>query len=78
MSTPALALAPALIDGAGTGANAGTTWPRCHRHHASRENADGKRESGDLGRFAAYPWPGAPRFPLSSAIPRQRPHASCV
>ena len=65
MSTPALALIPVLPASAGTGANTGAAQYRGHRHHAVRENTDGNKESGDLGRFAGRPCPGVPLFPLS-------------
>jgi hypothetical protein len=38
---------------------------RANRNHALRENPDGNKESGGLGRFAGQRWPGAPCFPLS-------------
>jgi hypothetical protein len=65
MSTPALALASVLPASMGTGANTGPTQYRGHRHHAVGENTDGNKESGDPGRFAGGPCPGAPLFPLS-------------
>ena len=71
MSVPALALVPVLYASAGTGASTGTARPVSHRNHASRENTDGKKESGEPGRFAAHQRPGAPLFPLSSSAPSQ-------
>jgi hypothetical protein len=65
MSTPALALIPVLPASTGTGANTGTAQPTSHRHHAVRENTHGNKESGEPGRFAGRPCPGAPLFPLS-------------
>jgi hypothetical protein len=65
MNIPALALIPALSARTGTGANTGTARPISHRHHAVRENTDGNKESGESGRFAGRPCPGAPFFPLS-------------
>lgn len=66
MTTPVLALIPALADpGAGTGANTGTASQKGHRHHALRENTDGNKESGEAGRFAGPSgWPGASCSPL--------------
>ena len=71
MSVPALALAPVLIDGSGTGVNAATARPVSHRNHASRENTDGRQESGEPGRFAAHQRPRASLFPLSSSVSSQ-------
>jgi hypothetical protein len=66
LSSPALALVPVLLASTGAGANAGSARQRSHRHHAVRENTDGKQESGEVGRFAGpLEGPGAPRFPLS-------------
>jgi hypothetical protein len=67
MKAPALAPVPVLPTSTGTGANAGPARRISHRHHAPRENTDGKQESGEVGRFAGpLGWPGASRFPLSS------------
>jgi hypothetical protein len=65
MSSPALALIPVLPASTGIGANTGPALARGHRHHASRENTDGNKESGEPGRFAGQQWPGVPCFPLS-------------
>jgi len=73
MSAPALALVPVQPASTGTGASARTARPVSHRNHASRENTDGKQESGEPGRFAACRWPGAPLYPLSSSDPSQHP-----
>ncbi len=64
MNTPALALVPVLRASTGIGANTGTARSKSHRNHASRENTDGNKESGEPGRFAGQQWPGAPIFPL--------------
>jgi hypothetical protein len=66
MSILALALAPVLPASTGTGANTGPALPKSHRHHAVRENTDGNKESGEPGRFAGRPCPGASLFPSSS------------
>jgi hypothetical protein len=66
MKAPVLALVPVLLASTGTGANAGSARQMSRRHHAVRENTDGKQESGEVGRFAGpLEGPGAPRFPLS-------------
>jgi hypothetical protein len=73
MSNPALALTPVPTgDGTGAGANTDAARPIGHRHHAVRENTDGKQESGEPGRFAGIQWPGALFFPLSFP-PRRLP-----
>jgi hypothetical protein len=64
MSILALALAPVLPASTGTGANTGPAQYPGHRHHAVRENTDGNKESGEPGRFAGRPCPGASLFPL--------------
>ena len=64
MSTPALALIPVLPASTGTGANTGPAQYRDRRHHAVRENTDGNKKSGEPGRFAGRPCPGASLFPL--------------
>jgi hypothetical protein len=65
MSTPALALVPVLPASTGIGANTGPDLHGGHRHHAAREDRDGKQESGERGRFAGQQWPEAPIFPRS-------------
>jgi hypothetical protein len=70
VSVPALALALVLPASTGTGASTATARPVSHRNHASRENTDGKKESGEPGRFAAFRGPGVSLFPLSSAPSR--------
>jgi hypothetical protein len=64
MSTPALALIPVLPASTGTGATTGPAQSTGNRHHAVRENTDGNKESGEPGRFAGRPCPGASLFPL--------------
>jgi hypothetical protein len=64
MSILALALIPVLLVSTGTGANTGPTQHLGHRHHAVRENTDGNKKSGEPGRFAGRPCPGASLFPL--------------
>jgi hypothetical protein len=64
MSTPALTLILVLPASTRTGANTGPAWHKSHRHHAVRENTDGNKKSGEPGRFAGCPCPGAPLFPL--------------
>ena len=65
MTTPALALVPVLPASTGIGANTGPDLHGGRRHHASREDTDGRQESGKPGCFAGRQWPGAPIFPLS-------------
>lgn len=64
MSILALALIPVLPASTGTGANTGPAWHLGHRHHAVRENTDGNKKSGEPGRFAGRPCPGASLLPL--------------
>ena len=64
MSTPALALIPVLPASTGTGAGIGPAQHSGHRNHAVRENTDGNKKSGEPGRFAGRPCPGASLFPL--------------
>jgi hypothetical protein len=64
MSTLALALIPVLPASTGTGAGTGPALPKGHRYHAVREYTDGNKESGEPGRFAGRPCPGASLFPL--------------
>ena len=64
MSPLALALIPVLPASTGTGAGTGPVSPLGHRHHAVRENTDGNKKSGEPGRFAGRPCPGASLFPL--------------
>ena len=64
MSPLALALIPVLPASTGTGAGTGPVSPEGHRHHAVRENTDGNKKSGEPGRFAGRPCPGASLFPL--------------
>jgi hypothetical protein len=80
MSILALALAPVLPASTGTGANTGPALPKSHRHHAVRENTDGNKESGEPGRFAGRPCPGASLFPLffHRLVVRQLTTGSCA
>ena len=65
MSGPALALTPVpLSGGTGAGATTGTARQSGHRHHTLCENAVGKQEGLEGGRFMARHGPGAPPFPL--------------
>ena len=67
MTAPVLALAPVLAAvHTGVGATTGSLRQPGHRHHPVGENTDGNQESGEVGRFAAPNWPGAPCFPLSA------------
>jgi hypothetical protein len=63
MSTPALALIPVPPASTGTGATTGPAH-QGHRNHAVRENTDGNKKSGEAGRFAGRPCPGASLFPF--------------
>jgi hypothetical protein len=65
MNAPALALVSVLPASTGIGANTGPNLHGGHRHHAARETANGKQESGEPGRFTGQQWPGASIFLLS-------------
>ena len=76
MNSPALALIPVLPASTGTGAGTGPALRPGHRHHAVRENTDGNKESGEPGRFAGRPCPGASLFPLFFPHLAARQHAA--
>ena len=69
MSPPVLALVPVLLASTGIGANIGPDLHRGHRHHAAREDTDGRQENGEPGCFAGQQWPGAPIFPRTFHLP---------
>ena len=65
MSTPALALAPVLVDDrTGARASPGPAPRPDHRYHTLYENTDGEQEGPEGGLFMARDGPGAPPFPL--------------
>ena len=80
MSPPALVLIPVLPASTGARASTGPASPAGHRNHAVRENTDGNKESGEPGRFAGRPCPGASLFPLffHRLAVRQHTAGSCA
>ena len=62
MTLPAVALIPRTAPGLGVGATAGPSPAAGHRHHALRENTDGK-EGREAGHSAASTGPGCPLPP---------------
>jgi hypothetical protein len=62
MTLPAVALIPRTAPGLGVGATAGPVPDTGHRHHALRENTDGK-EGREAGHSAAFTGPGCPLPP---------------
>src|SRR5262245_46361391 len=62
MTLPAVALIPRTAPGLGVGAIAGPSPAAGHRHHALRENTDGK-EGREAGHSAASTGPGCPLPP---------------